>query len=217
MILLLWLACNDAPPVECVDDADCEASQACLGGTCFAVKCTDSVHCPIQHRCNDRHRCVPGCATDNDCLAGDVCLENTCVLAECDTTEVDCSVGEFCVEGTCADVAGPLCQTCDPDCPDGWACMEMLGDFCRSHDDCTSGQCRVFPIPDFCTQDAECPTDAICVNQQCQYQVCAERLCLLECELSDPLCPGGFQCQELQNGGAVCTADCLYLTEQGYL
>ena len=217
-LILLLFAC--LPDPECVDHGDCQERQACRGGTCFDVGCTDGSHCPIEHRCTANYECRPGCDEDDDCLAGYACEDRSCVIAECESAELDCSIGELCAEGACERLDG-LCATCeeDSDCAEGLTCysLERFDDRCETDDDCADGYtCEAKPMHGTppCDQ-AACPDDATCIEDLCHNLVCTMSLCTLSCtdEQADP-CPGGFQCEGGDERG-YCYAECSYLEEQG--
>ena len=216
MILMVWLlACP--PQAECVDNGQCDERQACLGGTCFDVRCTEGSHCPIEQRCTSRYECVPGCSVDGDCLTGYVCEAGTCIEPPCESTVVDCSFGEYCVDGACVPVEG-ICETCEGGCPDGLECVTRRGEVCEQDSECEVDQtCALFAMPNVppCTPDTICPNNATCVDAQCLQRACISSVCSMTCDEQAEVstcCPAGFLCE----GGNVCYAECAYIQEQGY-
>jgi len=206
------------PDPECADHGDCGELQACRGGTCFGVQCTDASDCPIEQRCTDSYECKSGCDEDEDCLAGFACEDHTCVVAECETTSLDCSVGELCTEGACEGVEG-LCGSCsdDTDCADGLTCLalERFDDRCETDEDCPDGyQCEpkaIHPCTDHCSDGTDC------VDGYCYEAICATSLCTMACSAEEQDCPGGFLCDAYSGGEepSHCYANCTYLEEQG--
>ena len=218
-MMLILLACPATEP-ECLDDSWCAEGQACLGGTCFEVACTRSDHCPPQQRCTEGNLCVDGCDADADCLAGDRCSQGVCAAPACEVTELDCGLGELCDAdlGECVASEFDLCGPCqDGACDDG-VCVTSSGDECVSPADCAEGwTCEQLTLDPKCQGQASCPDGFTCLEDTCVRSECRLSVCLETCDPTAPSCPGGFLCNEVRGGGAVCNADCGYLLEHGYL
>lgn len=118
--MILLLAACDPPPTatlagECIYDASCGTSQACIDGACRSVECLVSDDCAYGQTC-DGYACADGCAVDADCDAGLACEAGSCGDAWCDATLADCPIGQQCEYNTgdsCIVPAGDWCLPCD--------------------------------------------------------------------------------------------------------
>lgn len=159
-LLTLLLACADAPPEpECRDDGDCVGLSECTPeGTCAAVECLESAHCPLEHRCTAERACEPGCDGPGDCVVGDVCEAGACVPAACADSQLDCWPGDVCDLdlGACVQEA----DLCAPCAGEGWAaCRDEIGGECRYF-----GEYYCLPPCDPATDPAKLPRGFACLD-----------------------------------------------------
>jgi len=158
-------ACNgteeQGPLSECLDNFDCQGTQACLDGTCQVVDCLSDNDCPLDTLCSEEAGwvCGDGCTTSADCLAGKECTEDgVCAETSCESRD-ECGVGEFCTDGACDYLEGfcDLCDQADPDsCLDGFVCKH----FDKENVDACVYSCDI-TLPE---ANSYCPTGSECVG-----------------------------------------------------
>jgi len=112
------------------------------------------------------------CQTDPDCETDEICESNNCIPEECDPNDnKDCSQGFICDNRRC--VSG--CQN-DNQCEDNEICNndKLCVEGCRQDrnngiKDCDPGfVCNNDDIcEEGCNNDAPCPANLICVNEEC--------------------------------------------------
>jgi len=96
------------------------------------------------------------CAENDDCESGEKCARaqghaNTCIPVASCFAAIDCDIGQICGNNQCV----------VPECTSDSACR---GNRC----DVTSGHCKKG-----CSNDFECASGAICVDQTCKEDLCA--------------------------------------------
>jgi len=137
---------------------ECSAPEECRSGDCFedagrrycTRACGADSECPDGYHCRDGERCVAGPRGE----VGTPCV-----------TSGDCNEGLFCA----SDGSRSWCtETCDDDCPDGFACVAaggtmvcapdlgLLGDACMTGDECVSNLCVIGECSQMCGADAPC-------------------------------------------------------------
>ncbi|NOY90823.1 MAG: S1 family peptidase [Deltaproteobacteria bacterium] len=149
-------ACGGCVPAEIVAGArglgeGCAAAEECGSGNCLED--------------GNASYCTRSCASDSDCGGGYHCRDTdaggVCVVGERGGTGSPCNVNADCTADLfCASRgAGSWCTSfcaADPDCPGGFACMEVgpdtrvcapaaagvLGEDCTTATDCLSGFCQ---------------------------------------------------------------------------
>lgn len=137
------------PTPECRTDADCDASEACVGGSCVVPSCRADGDCPGDASCRGGTCVAPACRIDGDCAPGETCVEGQCRVPAC-RTDGDCAPGLRCEDGLCA---VDRCAN-DLECGAGRACLD--------------GVCRVLE----CRRDADCSAGNVCVDGSCQVPAC---------------------------------------------
>lgn len=115
---------------ECVDGAECDATEFCDAGRCTAFTaceldddCFDpNLFCNVDVepiRCDER----PACRADNECGAGALCLDRHCRPAQGCFVDDDCDgADEECVGNRC--VRAPECRA-TADCDGGDICADL--------------------------------------------------------------------------------------------
>jgi hypothetical protein len=138
--------------IDCADDTDCGAGQACVADgertSCADVSPTDT-HCADDHGCSSTQKCVDDgtgvtvcadvgafatveCETNSDCGDGRECDNSTCLAAgdanggggTC-ASDDDCSNGQLCAVGGVCKATGGGCQT-SAGSPTGLAGLVLL-------------------------------------------------------------------------------------------
>lgn len=136
--------------VECRSAGDCDEGASCHGGACVVTACEDSDDCAAFP---DLSVCSDGacvqCVADGDCGAGELCVDNVCEAPFRCASNDDCAESEL---GPICDLVSGACVVCagDADCPLGQAC-----------------QARAACIPIGCGSVADCPVGAVCTDGQC--------------------------------------------------
>ena len=170
---------------SCDDGNACTMNEQCSNGVCQpqgTVECNDDNPCT-----NDACRPDTGCTyTDNSnpcddddlCTTGDVCFEG-----ECNGVAVSCNETYQCkAPGACNPDTG-LCNY-EPS-PDGTLCDD--GNPATFGDACTNGLCLGTPAQcgngiieanEGCEFDADCPSNLLCVNCQCESDLNGVAECL---------------------------------------
>lgn len=233
--------CSGEEATPCADNTACAEGQACIDEVCTDVTCLTSADCDIQQYCTGDFECASGCDQDADCFAGQACNTdaNTCEAYGCRDTQLDCNYGERCdvTTGSCY-VAEQMCtNNCDyfsPSCPSNQSCaVSSLFGTCdaASGGGCPSGSpCAIVEVDegsncgDFIglPDDSECPSGWYCdyldgyTNPKCHRDQCVESFCSPTCTTPDD-CPRGFDCIADSAGRGVCSADCEFLNENGWL
>ncbi|MBS2021902.1 MAG: hypothetical protein JST92_05790 [Deltaproteobacteria bacterium] len=98
------VACDYAPPGQCVNDSGCPSGLSCKSGVC--VGCAGDGDCASYQSCSAAHVCqnAPGrCSRVADCQNWELCDDtNHCVLAPgaC-ATQADCHAWEDCSSHAC--------------------------------------------------------------------------------------------------------------------
>mgnify|MGYP000847631655 CR=1 FL=1 len=194
------------PGGACASAEDCPNDLQCIAEQCIDVQCTTSAECPFESYCDQQnYACVDGCREDGDCLSGDVCdaVSNTCVGSSCRDTELDCAYGQYCNTdtGECYDDTREHCKSCD---------------VTATNNQCGSGEC-FFYQGDTCNNSGDCDDGYTCSNVPGYGKICHADFCLMSCNPNQAdACPRGFDCIDFGTGG-YCNADCIYMTENGYL
>ena len=183
-ITLVWvlvftlMSCGREGGNECSSDIPCGFGATCVNGYCEGATCNTSAECPMEHVCDDKRRCTPGCQRDGDCYPGDACdLDSgTCKADRCENTHLDCGFREYCNVGSgeCYDAGERFCRPCteDVECGTGY---------------CYAGACTVD-----CSDGQECPSGFTCspfgdgAGNILSYQ------CWTFCWLYDDYKPGSF-------------------------
>lgn len=232
---------------DCVDDGDCDGIAVCSArGRCEEVQCTDSSMCGIGSHCvKASHTCEAGCGEATDCPAGETCNgSGQCEPYGCRDTQLDCSYFEVCdtSTGTCNRSPAPHCQLdCNPysgTCAGGAgacfydgtgggaACDAGANNVLSNRNPACGNSAWCIPIEtgSACSNDSTCPSGWYCdlvddpFTKKCHRDECAQTMCQLSCNptATDP-CPRGFACVNYGAGQNYCTADCIWMAEEGYL
>ncbi len=94
LVGVLWLGgCKEEPPPppppECLEDSDCAAGMACIGGNCLESKvrheCADNEDCPSNKVCRmtgEVRKCVAECESSDECSGENVCWQDRCMSEE---------------------------------------------------------------------------------------------------------------------------------------
>jgi len=104
---------------------------------------------------------------------------------------IHCDAGEVCLYDNCLDNDAPTCNNND-DCDFGFGIEQQY---------CSSGQCTPTPTPPACTENSDCTTGDVCINNICDNPfppctipsdcpntfICADNKCVL------PGCGNGYQ------------------------
>lgn len=173
--------------------------------------------CPVygsdDHR-TDRDFTDDGCFRDADCATGSICDFDSGIcfdVSQC-VTDGDCPVGSYCDEpsGECVIPAVAMCggeATCDAGfvCDFRESCRPEVDGQCLTSDTCEAGNLcvenRCVAEASTCTEDAQCPTGAACLEQ----------LCIFLCD-SGATCPSGTTCDgtrcQASAGECVDSSDC---------
>jgi uncharacterized repeat protein (TIGR01451 family) len=224
------LVCNSVTNTcssECADDIDCEGILTCESGRCVPECLTDLdcesgticsretltcvVECSVDEDCEGTTRCssgacVPACADNSGCGTTEVCESQTLTCVAPCSGDDDCNtaIGESCnrLSRTCIEPCSmasecddPFNTTCSTTTDGATYCTpECIGDR-----DCTSSLCS----RDALSCEAECVADEECD----EGDVCANGLCVPECQLNgdcEPtvVCDPSLVCQF-----PGCTAD----------
>jgi len=205
----------------CVEDAECEECQMCIGGACVGeagVKCVSDNECGANKWCNVNaenpcmNMCLDlgACNIDQDCLECQLCVGGECLgtglqCLDDDGCEGDktCNIdpddqcNNMCTTGMECEAAGD-CGACQA-CMDG-QCVDAGVILCEDDDDCkaTLGTiCKVDndnPCNNQCVPYVDCFEDSDCENcEACLSGECKSKG-PMEC-MSDNQCPPGKKCQ----------------------
>ena len=190
---------------SCTYHSDCADGELCRDSTCKAVECKSAEDCGFGRYCDGQFFCQDGCANDKGCAAGETCNaeKHTCKSYGCRSTELDCAYGQYCdtTTGECYEATEPLCKSCD---------------ISNTSDECGSSALCFYTEGDTCSSNADCEAGYDCVTRGGTSR-CVSAFCLNECDPDqDDPCPRGFQCVRTSSG-YYCNADCLFMTQGGYL
>jgi Cys-rich repeat protein len=149
--------------LECLDNLECGAGEACIDGECV----------------------LPECLKNADCPAGEVCQEYRCRLdVEC-TQDGDCNLGSICQDNQCME---PGCQS-DADCPQGNRCNIQSGD-CEPVTKLLEGE--TCSVDDECDQSAGLLCDSQVECYGCMLvdpEFSPTFTCRYQCDLNAGACP----------------------------
>jgi hypothetical protein len=161
---------EEAPPISCTHDAECDEDEFCLlecpGGACPP----DSGGCFVQclGTCTD----LPDqCFSDFDCEPGWACMDGMCVE---DPYPEFCFDDSECPEDHYCDFSADVyCAQNDADVPEGSGAPYYCGGICVPQktckvEACPAGSefdalaCMCIPVEQFCYDDSDCPAGFQC-------------------------------------------------------
>lgn len=163
----------------CTQTSQCGSGQVCDTGLCQAGNCVTSADCTNGRLCLSRT--CSDCTSDGQCGAGKICVTGGCVTGVCHG-DADCSTGLQCDTNPTSPTAW-TCRSCSPlNTATSNSCG--AGRVCDASGLCRSGNCTMnshcggsTPVcVNFncttCTQDSQCNSGQLCVNNQCRTGNC---------------------------------------------
>lgn len=181
--------CPFSPAIApCSVDAECRASERCVGGRCLAATCGEY-----------------------PCPTGQACLEGQCLAADC--VAVTCAAGEACAGGKCYPrdcSSGPECVPTEVCAASACIASTCVGVQCAAGEVCAGGTCH----PDACA-GAVCVAGAACVSGRCESTrcvgvVCAPGLACVDGRCVPGACKAGQACDPAQCKDACCIGATAY-------
>ena len=159
----------------CTQTSQCGAGQVCdTDGLCKTGNCVNTSDCTNGRLCLSR--VCSNCTSDGQCGAGKICINGGCVTGVC-RADADCSPGLQCDVVPTSPTAW-TCRSCTPpntatgnSCGNGRVCdasgLCRFGN-CTQNSHCSGSTpvCSNFSCSP-CTQDSQCNSGQLCVNNAC--------------------------------------------------